>query len=179
MLSKILSPNIYVPCLLAAYAFLINWISGNMGVIPIDTFGFFDSGFSILKNKLPIRDFWIFTGLVVDYFQALFFLIFGLSWKSYIFHSSFLNILGTLGFYYFLKNFNLGNFASSIYCISFATLCYPVAGTPFAYLHSYIFSLLTIFLFITAVQQQKNFLWFLLPFFFFLSFFQCRHQVST
>ena len=73
MLSKITSPNTYIPFSLAVYAFLVNWVSGNTGVMPIDTFGFFDTGFSILKNKLPIRDFWIFTGLVVDYFQALFF----------------------------------------------------------------------------------------------------------
>ena len=45
--------------------------------MPIDTFAFFDSGFSILKNKFPIRDFWISTGLIVDYFQAGFFYIFG------------------------------------------------------------------------------------------------------
>ena len=174
MLPKILNSNTYIPFLLAVYAFLINWFSGNMGVMPIDTFGFFDTGFSILKNKLPIRDFWIFTGLVVDYLQALFFLIFGLSWKSYIFHSSFLNILATLSFYYFLKSFNLQNFTNAIYCVSFATLCYPVTGTPFAYLHSYIFSLITIFLFISAVRTQKNLFWFLLPLMFFLSFFSMQ-----
>ena len=70
------------------YAFYINWLSGNIGIMPIDTFGFLDTGFSILKNRLPIRDFWIFTGLTVDYIQSLFFLLFGLSWKSYIFHAS-------------------------------------------------------------------------------------------
>jgi len=174
MLPKTISSNFYIPLLLAVYAFLINWVSGNSGVMPIDTFGFFDSGFSILKNKLPIRDFWIFTGLVVDYFQALFFLIFGPSWKSYIFHSSFINILATLSFYYFLRTYYLKNIAIIVYCVSFATLCYPVSGTPFAYLHSYIFSLITIFLFIVAMRKQKNLLWFLLPFMFFLSFFSMQ-----
>ena len=174
MLPKTISPNFYIPFLLAAYAFLINWVSGNLGVMPIDTFGFFDSGFSILKNKLPVRDFWIFTGLVVDYLQALFFLIFGSSWKSYIFHASFMNILATLSFYYFLRTYHLKNIANIIYSISFATLCYPVSGTPFAYLHSYIFSLITIFLFIVAIRKQNNLLWFLLPPAFFLSFFSMQ-----
>ena len=64
MLPKIISSNTYIPFLLAVYAFIVNWVSGNTGVMAIDTFGFFDTGFSILKNKLPIRDFWIFTGLV-------------------------------------------------------------------------------------------------------------------
>ena len=67
----------YLIIFISAYSFLINWFSGNLGVMPIDTFAFFDSGFSILKNKFPIRDFWISTGLIVDYFQAGFFYIFG------------------------------------------------------------------------------------------------------
>ena len=54
------------------YASCINWLSGSVGIIPIDSFGFLDTGFSILKNKLPIRDFWIFTGLLVDYMEAFF-----------------------------------------------------------------------------------------------------------
>ena len=48
--------------LILSYAFFINWISGNMGVMPIDSFGFLDPGYNILNNNLPIRDFWIFTG---------------------------------------------------------------------------------------------------------------------
>ena len=58
------------------YASFINWLSGRIGIIPIDSFGFLDTGFSILKNKLPIRDFWIFTGLLVDYMEAFFLLLF-------------------------------------------------------------------------------------------------------
>jgi len=170
MSSKLLSIKIFIPLILAIYAFFINWISGNIGVNPIDTFGFFDTGYSILKNKLPIRDFWIFTGLTVDYMQAFFFALFGLTWKSYIFHASFVNVIATLSFYYFLKHLNFKSVTSLIYCISFATLCYPVSGTPFAYLHSYVFSLISIFLVIVAIRKQKNFIWFFLPFLYFLAF---------
>ena len=63
--------------IISIYAFYINWLSANMGVMVIDTFSFFDSSFSILQNKLPIRDFWAFTGIFVDYMQAIFFLVFG------------------------------------------------------------------------------------------------------
>ena len=52
-------------------------MSSSVGVMPIDSFGFLDTGFSILKNKLPIRDFWIFTGLIVDYMGAFFLNVFG------------------------------------------------------------------------------------------------------
>jgi hypothetical protein len=174
MLPKIINVNFFIPLILAIYSFFINWFSGNVGVLPIDTFGFFDTGFSILKNKLPIRDFWIFTGLTVDYIQALFFFLFGASWKSYVFHASVINILATLSFYYFLKKFNLNLLATTIYCLSFATLCYPVIGTPFAYMHSYIFSLITIFVFISAIFYEKKLSWFALPFLFFISFFSMQ-----
>ena len=56
-----------------------------------------------LKNKLPIRDFWIFTGLLVDYMGAFFFWIFGNNWNSHLIHAGFMNILGSLGFYFFLN----------------------------------------------------------------------------
>ena len=174
MILKAINQKSFFITFLAFYAFWINWFSANTGVMPIDTFSFFDSGYSVLKNKLPIRDFWIFSGLIIDYIQALFFFIFGLSWKSYIFHSSTINVLATFTFYYFLKNLNLNNWAVLIYSLSFATLCYPVVGTPFPYLHSYVFSLISIFIFVIAVIKQKNFLWFILPFIFFASFFSMQ-----
>ena len=124
------------------YAFLITWQSGNIGVLPIDSFGFLDTGYSIINGHLPIRDFWIFTGLLVDYMGAAFFYIFGNNWNSYLAHSSFMNILATMGFYLFLKEYDLKYFYIVFYSLCFATLCYPVSGTPFAYIHAYIFSLL-------------------------------------
>ena len=101
---------------ISIYSYLINWQSGNIGIIPIDSFGFLDTGFSITKGHLPIRDFWIFTGLLVDYMEALFLLLFGNNWNSHLAHSSFMNILGTVGFYFFLKEYNLKLFHIVFYC---------------------------------------------------------------
>ena len=36
---------------ISLYAYLINWNTGNIGVLPIDTFGFLESGNSILKGR--------------------------------------------------------------------------------------------------------------------------------
>jgi len=155
---------------LLVYAFLINWYSGNIGVIPIDTFGFFDTGHSILKGSLPIRDFWIFTGLLVDYMEALFILIFGNNWNSHLAHGSFMNIVATISLFFFLKEFNLKKRYLVFYSISFATLCYPVTGTPFAYMHAYIFSLLAIFNLIIAIKKKNKLLWFVFPFICFFAF---------
>ena len=145
------------------YAYLINWISGNIGLIPIDSFGFLDTGNSILNNKLPIRDFWIFTGLVVDYMEAIFLLLFGNNWNSHLAHASFMNIFATLTLYFFLRKLKFEKKYLILYCISFATLCYPVSGTPFAYLHAYIFSLISIFVLILAIKEKNSFLWFIFP----------------
>ena len=155
---------------ISLYAYVLNWYSGNIGVMPIDSFGFFDTGYSITQGHLPIRDFWIFTGLVVDYMGAIFISFFGNNWNSYIAHSSFMNIVATIGLYFFLKQYNLKIFHRIFYCLSFATLCYPVTGTPFAYLHAYIFSLLSIFCLIVAIKKKNKVLWFIFPFLCLLAF---------
>ena len=156
--------------LITIYAYAINWFSGNIGVMPIDTFGFFDTGFSILKNKLPIRDFWIFTGLLVDYMESFFLMLFGNKWSAHVIHASFMNIIASLSFYFFLRKVKLNKNFSILYTLSFATLCYPVSGTPFAYVHSYIFSLIAIFILFFGIQNKKNITWFLLPIFCSLAF---------
>ncbi len=159
---------------ISIYAFYVNWLTGNIGVLPIDSFGFLDTGHSILKGKLPIRDFWIFTGLLVDYMEAFFLSIFGNNWNSHLIHSSSMNIFAVLVLYYFLKNFNFKKKYITIYCISFATLCYPVSGTPFAYIHSYIFSLVAIMFFILAIKNKSKITWFLFPFICYFSFFSMQ-----
>ena len=88
---------------ISIYSYLVNWQSGNIGIMPIDSFGFLDTGYSITKGHLPIRDFWIFTGLLVDYMEALFLFLFGNNWNSHLAHSSFMNILGTIGLYFFKR----------------------------------------------------------------------------
>ena len=146
--------------LILSYAFFINWISGNMGVMPIDSFGFLDTGYNILNNNLPIRDFWIFTGFLVDYMEAIFLSIFGNNWNSHLVHASFMNLIATLSLYWFLGELGQKNFFKIFYCISFATLCYPVSGTPFAYIHSYIFSLIAMMFLIVAIKNKSKIIWF-------------------
>ena len=82
-LKKTTTKELPIIAAISIYAFYINWLSGNIGVLPIDSFGFLDTGHSILKGKLPIRDFWIFTGLLVDYMEAFFLTVFGNSWNSH------------------------------------------------------------------------------------------------
>ena len=86
--------------LLVVFAFYINFYYANLGLHPIDTFTFFDSGFNITIGEHPIKDSWIISGIIGDYLQALFFKLFGLNWNSYIYHSSFLKIHNILVSFY-------------------------------------------------------------------------------
>jgi len=155
---------------LALFAFSINYYFSNKGLYPIDTFSFFDTSYLITQGYHPIKDFWVISGVFVDYLQALFFLIFGSNWNAYIIHSSFLNAFISMFFFFFLNNFNKNSLINFILGISLATLCYPVAGTPFPYQHSYIFSLISIMVFFLAVKKDDQRYWKILPFFMFISF---------
>ena len=177
IIPKSIQQNVLI-AVISIYAFYINWLSANMGVMVIDTFSFFDSSFSILQNKLPIRDFWAFTGIFVDYMQAIFFLVFGKNWNSYVVHACFFNILTSLVFYYFLQELELNKLYAFFYTISFATLCYPVSGTPFAYLHSFVLSLISIFLICIAIKKNNPILWFIIPLICFFAFFSMQTPSS-
>ena len=160
--------------LLAVFSFYINYYFANIGLYPIDTFSFFDSAYLILQNYHPIKDYWIISGIFVDYIQSLFFLVFGFNWNSYIIHSSVINCLISLFFFHFMNVYNKNLLLNFILSISFAVLCYPIAGTPFPYQHSFILSLASILIFYLAVDRGNKKLWFLLPIFMFMSFFSMQ-----
>jgi len=149
--------------LLGIFSIFINNFYGNLGVFPSDTLGFFDTGYSILEDKHPIRDFWIFSGLLVDYIQALFFKLFGLKWSSYVLHASFFNFIIATFVFFSLNKHGLNIYYSFFYSLAVAVLCYPVAGTPFAYQHSFILSLVSVLIFTLAIKTKHNLYWFLLP----------------
>ena len=144
-----LSPIKFVSSiLLSILAFYINYYYANKGLYPIDTFSFFDTSYYITEGQHPIKDFWVISGIFVDYFQALFFYIFGLSWNSYVFHASFFNVIVSLFFFYFLNQFNKNILFNLFLSACVAILCYPIIGTPFPYQHSLILSIVSILIFI-------------------------------
>ena len=156
--------------LLCAFSILINNFYGNIGIFPIDSLGFFDTAYSILLDKHPFKDFWIFSGPLVDYIQAVFFKLFGLKWSSYILHASIFNLIITVFVFFTLNKHGLNVYVSFFYSLLFATLCYPIAGTPFSYQHSFILSLISLLTLTLAIKTKSNLYWFLLPIFMVLAF---------
>ena len=86
---NIFKKKFFLSIIILVFAFYINFHYSNIGLYPIDTFSFFDTGYNVTKGYHPIKDYWVISGILVDYIQAIFFYIFGTNWNSYVFHSSF------------------------------------------------------------------------------------------
>ena len=125
MEKKIQSYKILLLILLSFFSFFINYYYGNIGVFPIDTFAFFDTGYNILIDRHPFRDVWITSGFLVDYIQAAFFAIFGLQWSSAVIHASAINLLVSVLFYIILIKHGLNFFfCFFLFYITFYPLLY-------------------------------------------------------
>ena len=85
--------NIFYTVILGVVSFSINFFYASLGVLPIDTFAFFDSGYRIMNGDIPFEDFWTISGPLIDLIQSLYFLIFGLNWNSYVLNGSVINVL--------------------------------------------------------------------------------------
>ena len=170
MNGKLNYSKIFLSFILLILSFYINYYYANKGVYPIDSFSFFDSAFYVTEGQHPIKDFWVISGILLDYVQAIFFFIFGINWNAYIFHASFFNSIITLFFFFFLNQLNKNLFFNFCLSASVAILCYPIIGTPFPYQHSLILSLISLFLFYLGVEKEKSIYWIILPVFMLLSF---------
>ena len=69
-IKKILNVHIFIIFIIFYFSFFINKHFGNIGVFPIDTFLHYDSGYRILNNQYPTRDFWVTSGIFIDFLEA-------------------------------------------------------------------------------------------------------------
>jgi hypothetical protein len=164
--------------LLSLVAISVNYYYGSLGVLPIDTFAHFDTGYRIMKGEIPFVDYWTISGPFIDFLQAFYFWIFGVSWKSYMLNSSILNLILTLMSFFFFKKIGLANGYSFFYSICVAILANPSMGTPFPDHYSTFFSLFAIISFIYGIQTENKIYWFLVPILFFIAFF-CKQTPSA
>ena len=111
--------------LLIFFSFSINYYYSSIGVLPQDTFAYFDTAYRILDGSVPFKDYWTVSGPFIDYFQALIFYIFGISWKTYIINGSVLNTLITIIFFYTIRNFNQDRLHSLFFALCFSFFANP------------------------------------------------------
>ena len=152
-------------------SFSVNFYVSSYGVYPVDTFIHYDTGYRILLGDVPIKDYWIVHGFLIDYIQAFFFKIFGNNWHSYLIHSSLMNVAVTIFSYYTFRILEVSKPCSFLSSLALSFLAYPVSGTPFLDLHSTYFSLIAIYFAILGVAEKKNYLWFWTAFFLSIAFF--------
>ena len=171
MISKLLlqKKKIFI-LFLFLFSIIINQYYGNLGLFPMDSAHFFDSGYRVLNGDVPFMNYWLTKGPLLDYMQAVFFYIFGINWQAYVMHASLMNALITLSTFFVLKNFNLKDEYCFFYSLFFSILAYPSSGTPFIDHHSAFFSLLGIYSFLLGIKSKRNIFWILMPIFFTLAF---------
>ena len=136
----------------------------------MDTFVLYNGGFKVLNNLVPFKDYWLVTGPLMDYLNALIFKINGVSWRSYIIHSSFLNGIVSIILFHVLKEFNLKKIFCFFYSLMFSVLMYPSAGVPFVDHHATILVIISFCFFILGIKKRSNLYFFLVPLFLVLAF---------
>ena len=170
--------NSFYVLLLSIVSFTINYFYGSIGVLPIDTFAFFDSGFRLNNGDLPFVDYWTISGPFIDILQSIYFSFFGVSWKSYILNGSIINLIITIVSYFFFKNIGLNSEFSFFYGLCVAFLANPSMGTPFPDYYSAFFSLFAIVSFLYGIKNEKKLFLFLVPIFLCIAFF-CKQTPAA
>tara|TARA_Y200000002_G_C22668891_1_gene659107 strand:+ start:812 stop:2365 length:1554 start_codon:yes stop_codon:yes gene_type:complete len=145
------------------FSITFNQYYGYIGILPIDSFLIFNSGYDVMNGYYPFKDYWTIKEPFIDLIQAIFFKLFGVSWFSYVLHASIFNCIITIFTFFLFKKFNLNYILCFFYSICVAILTYPTAGTPFSDHHTLILCLLSLYSFILAIYKKKNIYWFLIP----------------
>ena len=162
--------NKFFILILFFFSIIINQYYGNLGVFPMDSFHFFDSGYRVLNGEIPFTDYWLVKGPLLDYMQALFFYLFGTNWQAYVLHASLINSLITITTFLVLKNFDLKTMYCFIYSLLLSILAYPSSGTPFIDHHSAFFSLIAIYCLLLGIKNDKKIYLILIPIFLIFAF---------
>ena len=162
--------NLISVFLLGAFSFFINYHYGFIGIMPMDNTVLFNGGFRVLKGYVPFTDYWLVTGPLLDYLNALFFKFLGLSWSTFILHSSAVNVLITIASYFLFINLDLTNKFSFFYALQISILFYPVVGTPFVDHHSTFFLIIAFYLLILAIKKSNHNYYIFIPIMLVLSF---------
>ena len=152
-------------------SFCTNQYYAYLGVLPVDSFSTFNTGYDILNGSVPFKDYWVLKGIVLDIIQAAFFKLFGVSWFSYSIHASTFNSIFALATFFTLKQFDLDIKYSFFYATLASILMYPTYGIPFTDHSTAIFCMLSIYSLCLAIKSRKNIYWFLIPILMFLAFF--------
>ena len=103
------------------------------------------------------------TGPFIDFIQALFFKMFGVSWFSYVFHASIFNFIFSISIFYTLYRFRLTVHYCFLYAFLVSIIAYPSSGTPYVDQQSSFLCVMAVFCFILALKTNLKKYWLILP----------------
>ena len=155
----------------AVFSFSINQYYGYMGIVPLDDFLNFNSGFRNLKGDIPFKDYYSITGPFLSVLQSFYFKIFGVNWFAFVLNASILNCILSLSLFFLFKKFNISNNLNVIFCSCIAILSYPNNGVPGVDHHTWIICVIGYLIFYTGLFKKNNFLLCLVPLLFLIGFF--------
>ena len=78
------------------FSITLNQYYGYIGILPIDSFLIFNSGYDVMNGYYPFKDYWTIKEPFIDLIQAILFKLFGVSWFSYVLHASIFNCIITI-----------------------------------------------------------------------------------
>ena len=93
--------------ILIIFSITFNQYYGYIGILPIDSFLVFNSGYDVMNGYYPFKDYWTIKEPFIDLIQAIFFKLFGVSWFSNVFHASVFNCIITVSTFFILRYFSL------------------------------------------------------------------------
>ena len=67
----------------------------------------YNGGYRVLNGYTPFNDYWLVTGPLLDYLNAFFFYISGINWKTFIIHSSIVNLILAISSYYVFNDLGI------------------------------------------------------------------------
>ena len=152
-------------------SFFVNFYFGHQGLMPLDDLQNFNSGHRILKGDFPFRDYYSITGPILDIWQSTIYKIFGSNWQSLIIHASLLNCIYSISVFIFLKKLDLNTIDSFFYSVCSGLLMFPPTGNPTVEHNSLALSIVSFFILIIGLKENKNYLLFIGVFIFLTTFF--------
>ena len=152
-------------------SFFVNFYFGHQGLMPLDDLQNFNSGHRILKGDFPFRDYYSITGPILDIWQSIIYKIFGSNWQSLIIHASLLNCFYSISVFTFLKKLNFKTLDSLLYSVCSGLLMFPPTGNPTVEHNSLALSMISFFIFIIGLKENRNYLLFVSVFIFLTTFF--------
>ena len=93
--------------ILFLFSIIFNQYYGYIGILPIDSFLIFNSGYDLMNGYYPFKDYWTIKEPFIDLLQAIFFKIFGVSWFSYVLHASIFNCIITICTFFLFQKLDI------------------------------------------------------------------------